>query len=132
MNWFTKNIIAASSAEYKKELLDKDGGCEHVEADINLAYACHRENDSFGTVGSWVCCKACHEQAANADGEKTEVCRDCKTVTKRKDGFFWRWYDFYAAQGDVPIFICDGCRDKPTHQARVRRDNDDRYAEFGD
>jgi hypothetical protein len=131
MNWFTKRIIVSQSDEEKQKQLHHDGGCEHVEADISLAYANHREMDSFGTVGSWVCCKDCHEKAANAEGEETEVCRDCKTPTKRKEGFFWRWYDFYAAQGDEPVFVCNGCKDKPAHVERVRRDDADRAAEAG-
>jgi hypothetical protein len=54
MNWFTKRIIVSQSDEEKQKQLHHDGGCEHVEADISLAYANHREMDSFGTVGSWV------------------------------------------------------------------------------
>lgn len=132
MNWFTKSIIAPNTQEYKQARLNEDGGCDHVQQDINLAHAIHREMDSFGTVGSWVCCQPCHQAAADAEGEESRVCTDCSNVVKKKDGFLWRWYDFYAAQGDVPVFICNGCEGKDKHLNRVRRDNEDRQAEFGD
>jgi hypothetical protein len=132
MNWFTRVSLATSTVETKQEYADQDSVCEHVEGDINLAHAVRREMDSLGSVGTYVCCKACDEQVDEEAGNEQCVCRDCKQPTKLKDGFNWRWYDFYAPQGDEPVFICNGCRDKPTHQARVRQDNDDRYAEFGD
>lgn len=132
MNWFTKSIIAPNDDAYKQARLNEDGGCEHVEKDVNLAHAIHREMDSFGTVGSWVCCQPCHEAAKAKEDEETHVCADCKTPVKKKEGFLWRWYDFYAAQGDEPMFICTPCESKSTHVERVRRDNADRAAEFGD
>jgi hypothetical protein len=132
MNWFTKSIIAASDDKYKQAKLDEDGGCEHVEKEVNLAYAIHRENDSFGVVGSWVCCKPCHEAAAEAEGLETEVCKDCSQPVAKKDGFFWRWYDFYAPQGDEALFICKACSVKPNHLQRVARDKAAREDEYGD
>jgi hypothetical protein len=130
MNWFTQSIIVGSSGAAKKELAEQDSACEHVEKDIDLAYGNHRENDSFGTVGSYVCCKACHEKIMTEKGEEKCSCSDCKQVVKRSEGFRWRWYDFYAPQGDVALFICDACKDKPTHVARVQRDDADRDSEF--
>lgn len=53
-------------------------------------------------------------------------------MVKRKDGAEWRWYDFYAPQGDEAPFICFACRALPKHLARVARDDADRRAEFGD
>lgn len=131
MNWFTRVNIETASVETKQKYADEDGACEHVAADINLAHAVQREMDSFGPVGTYVCCKACDEQAKEKADNETCVCRDCKQTVKRSEGFEWRWYDFYAPQGDEAAFICNNCRDKPTHVERVRRDDADRAAECG-
>lgn len=61
------------------------------------------------------------------DDYETEVCYDCKKPTFKKDGFEWKWYDFYAAQGDEPLFICNQCRKGEVHRHRV--ENDRRNAE---
>lgn len=131
MNWFTRAIVSDKSAAHKQKLLDQDGGCEHVEKDINLAYALRAERDSFGPVSTWLCCKACEEAAEEAEGEVEEVCADCGKTHKAKDGIAWKWYDFYAAQGDEPLQICNECRKAEKHLERVRRDREDYEAEMG-
>jgi len=45
-------------------------------------------------------------------------------------GFNWKWYDFYAAQGDEPLRICYACQKLAKHKTRVRRDREDYNAEF--
>lgn len=132
MNWFTRTNVQGFPAARVQVLLEQDGGCEHVVQDIKLAYVMHRENDSFGPVSSYVCCQACDEAIKAREGEEEHVCHDCKKTVKSKDGSFWKWYDFYAAQGDVPLFICNCCIGLPTHKARVARDKADYEAEFGD
>lgn len=131
MNWFTNNVIAAQSEKYKQDRFDEDGGCEHVEKDINLAYALRRENDSFGPVGSSVLCKACDDKADEEKGNETKVCCDCKQSVKVKDGIHWKWYDFYAPQGDTPLFVCKPCVLKEPHQNRIAQDNAAYNDEFG-
>ncbi|BAQ02689.1 hypothetical protein AVU38_gp161 [Ralstonia phage RSL2] len=131
MNWFTRGIIVGD-VEHKQKLIAEDSACEHVEADVNLATVIRREMDSFGPVSSFVCCKACDEKADEEEGNEECHCADCKLTVKKKDGFEWRWYDFYAAQGDEPLFICNACKELDKHKARVARDDADRRAEFGD
>jgi hypothetical protein len=132
MNWFTHNVIANHTTQQKQELFDADGGCEHVEQDISLAYAVRMERDGFGPVGSCVCCKECDAKADEAEDNEERVCDDCKQTVKQKDGGEWKWYDFYAAQGDTPLFICNCCRKLPKHQHRIAKDSADYNAEFGD
>lgn len=131
MNWFTNRIVTGSTVERKQELLAQDGGCEHVEKDINLAYALRSEKDTFGPVSTWLCCEACDKAATEAEGEVEEVCTDCGKTHKAKDGIAWKWYDFYAAQGDEPLQICNECRKAEKHLDRVARDRADYEAEMG-
>lgn len=131
MNWFTRGVLAGDAA-YKQKQFDQDGGCEHAEKDINLAQVVRREMDSFGPVSSYVCCKACDDKAAEEEDNQEVGCQDCKMVVKKKDTISWRWYDFYAAQGDEAVVICNACRVLPKHLDRVARDDQDRRAEFGD
>jgi hypothetical protein len=131
MNWFTRGLIMGSP-EYRQKLLNEDGGCEHAEADINLAQVLRREMDSFGPVSSYVCCQACDTKALEEEDNEERGCRDCKMVVKKKDGIEWKWYDFYAPQGDEAIFICNACKVLPTHLNRVANDDRNRQEELGD
>lgn len=132
MNWVTSRIVEGQSVAEKQRLLDKDGGCEHVEADVSLGYILYKEQDSFGTVGTSLCCKACADAAKEEEDNEEHTCVDCKQSVKRKDGIFWKWYDFYPAQGDEPLFVGNCCRSKATHQSRVARDKAAYDAEFND
>lgn len=125
MNWFTTSDISGRSVEAKKELAEEDSCCEHVEQDPSVAVACMRENDSFGPVSTYVCCQACLDKAEEAEGEEEVVCDDCQKTVKKKNSYEWKWYDFYAAQGDEPLVICDDCRKAPKHQARIKKDRED-------
>lgn len=131
MNWFTSNIIAQYSVKRKQELIEQDGGCEHVEHNPELAYAVKRENDSFGVVGQYVVCQACDKKVDEEEGQVEHVCGDCKQTFKAKDGIAWKWYDFYAPQGDTPLMICNCCKVLPQHLGRVRQDQRDYDEEFG-
>lgn len=131
MNWFTKEVVEHLSSEAKQKLLDLDGGCGHVQGDITLAYVMHSEKDSFGPVSTHVVCKECNAAAEEEEDNEECTCRDCKQTIKKKDGIEWKCYDFYAPQGDEPLFICNVCRPKQPHQSRVARDRADYEAEFG-
>lgn len=122
MNWNTSSYIAGHSVERKKKLAEEDSCCEHVEADPSTAAYIYRENDSFGPVSSYVCCRACHETSEEEEGEEEVVCYDCKQTVKQKDTVSWKWYDFYAPQGDEPLIICNECRMKEKHLERRRKD----------
>lgn len=132
MNWFTKDIVSASSDEHKQALLNQDGGCEHVEKNVALGHAVHKEMDTFGPVSTFLCCKACHLKAKAEEGQIVLICQDCKNPVKRIGGILWRWYDFNAAQGDKAIFVCASCQGQHNHRVRVSRDAQAYVEEFGE
>lgn len=121
MNWFTRTHISHLSLAQKQSKIEEHGGCDHVEADASLAHVVMFENDSFGREGH-VACKVCEDKADEEEGKEAVVCHDCKQDKEKKDTIEWKWYDFYAAQGDEPLIICDCCRGKEVHQNRVARD----------
>lgn len=131
MNWFTNKVIAGNSTKYKAEKASDDACCEHVEADPSVAFMQHMEQDSFGMVASYVCCEACNQEFEDYEDNIEHTCYDCKSKFKAKDGIAWKWYDFYAPQGDDPLYICNTCRTKPKHLERVRKDRADYEEEFG-
>lgn len=131
MNWFTKSTIGHLPVEKKQALIDQDGGCQHVENDPSLATHVSRENDSFGIVSQYVCCQACFEELKQEEGRKVVTCNDCHGVFEAKDTKQWRWYDFYAAQGDIPLTVCNTCWDKDRHQNRMAKDHQDYIDELG-
>jgi hypothetical protein len=45
-----------------------------------------------------------------------------KKQFKQKDLTTWKWYDFYAAQGDEPLLLCKECRNGERHKKRVAED----------
>lgn len=124
MNWFTKSYVSNNSLERKKQLFEEHGGCEHVEADPSVMAVVAYENDSFGREG-YCLCEACDDLSVEHEDNEEHVCHDCKSCKPLKEGVMWKWYDFYAAQGDEPLFICNECRKKDTHINRVRRDRQD-------
>lgn len=124
MNWFTQNIVIGTPEQRAEKSLKCDDVCEHVEADRTLLYKISRENDPWGSE-SYGMCEACAEAVDKAEGEEEVVCHDCKQIHKKKDTVEWKWYDFYAPQGDEPLIICNECRMKPTHIERRRRDQED-------
>lgn len=65
------------------------------------------------------------------DYEKV-VCSDCKKTFYKKDTIEWKWYDFYPAQGDVPIVVCNDCKGQGKHQHRVATDRANCEAEMGE
>lgn len=131
MNWFTREVVEHLSSKEKKTLLEQDSGCDHVVGNIDLAYTMHSEKDSFGPVSTHVVCKECDKAIDEEEGNQECTCRDCKQTVKKKDGIEWKWYDFYAPQGDEPIFVCKACRSQPPHQNRLAKDRADYEAEFG-
>lgn len=130
MNWFTKEFAGNRTLAGKRDLVDQDGGCEHAESDASTVAWVHYENDTSGIVGSYACCSACHQKADEEEDNELHVCVDCMEEKPLKDGVEWKWYDFYAAQGDTPMFVCDCCRPKEKHQARLAKDRRDYEDEF--
>lgn len=130
MNWFTKSFVANVSLSKKQALAQENDCCEHVENDNSQLAVVSYENDSFGREGYGMC-QACFDKAEEQADEELHTCNDCKSEVPLKKGVMWKWYDFYAAQGDEPLFVCDCCRSLATHQARVKRDQADRDWELG-
>jgi nitrite reductase/ring-hydroxylating ferredoxin subunit len=124
MNWFTKTPAASLSAAAKQKLVDDNDSCEHVQNDPSKFFEVSYENDSFGREG-YCMCEACAILAQEQVQEETYVCADCKTEFPLKSGILWKWYAFYAAQGDEALPVCNACRPLPSHRARVRQDQDD-------
>ena len=104
--------------------------CEHILAGAPC-FCEYVESDSFGTVGEAPVCKECYDIAEAESQSELHTCIDCKTIVPRSEGIFWRWYDFYAAQGDEAAFVCHECRKKPQHIRRVEKDQAAREEELG-
>jgi len=88
------------------------------------------EDDSFGPVGRFVMCEPCYKAKHDEDEEMT-FCHDCKKTEKAKETIKWRWYDFYAEQGDEALVICRECWKAPRHQDRMANDRAERDEEDG-
>lgn len=123
MNWFTQGSTT--------KVGERDDVCEHIEQDSALAAFYSQENDSFGIVGRYVMCRECRDEHHKALEEELVCCRDCGSYKPAKETRQWRWYDFYAPQGDEALTICDGCWKEPKHTQRMAKDERDRAWELG-
>lgn len=110
---------------------DEFDHCEHVVVG-GKAFRAVYESDCCGPVGVYACCKECSEALDKQEDEELVTCDDCGQEFQRKDTHEWKPYDFYAPQGDEPMVICNTCRTAEKHLARVRKDEADYQAEFGD
>ena len=124
MNWFTQGPTT--------KVGEFDDVCEHVEQDERLAAFYSQENDSFGIVGRYVMCSQCRDAHRKALEEELVVCSDCGKQKPAKETRQWRWYDFYAPQGDEPMTICDTCWKQPKHIERMANDARDYARELGE
>lgn len=114
MNWFTKG--------YGIETTDMMDMCVHLK-EGDKAHVVHTEKDSFGIVGKMALCEQCNNERIEQEQEETEICYDCGQSKPNKEMNEWRWYDFYAPQGDEPLNICNECWDKDKHKKRIEKDN---------
>jgi len=121
MNWMSTK---SSPSEVSRWLADdRSDRCDHVEESPQLAYAVLCEDDSFGPVNRYVVCEQCYRDCLDEEDAREVVCRDCKKVLPMGECFEWKWYDFYAPQGDEPLIICLECEKLPRHKQRVAEDN---------
>lgn len=130
MNWFTKENVANLSSQEKKNRLAQWGGCEHVTDNPDLLYTISYENDSMGREG-YCLCEDCWDKLQEEEEEEVVTCYDCKKPVKVRDSIQWRWYDFYAPQGDEPIIVCNECKVLQKHIDRCEKDRRDYESEFG-
>ena len=101
-----------------------DEACEHVEAGEPVA-AVLCEDDSFGPVARFGVCAACLRRHNEEEAERLVTCYDCGQAKPAREVRMWKWYDFYAAQGDKPLPVCRECLKGPAHRARVAQDRED-------
>ena len=122
--------VLSTSYHISKAALDEADLCEHLQQEATAqAYAIFKEDDSFGPVGRIAVCKVCYDKSIQEHNEQTTCCNDCKQMKKNSEMREWRWYDFYAPQGDEPLEICTDCWKEPKHQERMRKDNQARKEE---
>lgn len=122
MNWFVHKVNDTVREEYDH--------CEHLSVG-DIAPHVVGEQDSFGPVERYAMCHACYEEHQKEVDEELEYCRDCGQQKPMKDMIEWRWYDFYAPQGDEPRIVCNACTKLPKHQQRVERDKRNREYDLG-
>lgn len=123
MNWFVHSYPSVL------KVID-DSACEHVEADMSKCSVVVTEMDSFGKVGEVALCADCMKKCDEEEGKEEVYCGDCKQTVLKSASREWRWYDFYAPQGDEPLIICKECLIKPKHIMRVKQDAFDREEEM--
>lgn len=121
-----------STTTFSDEVMSGTDFCDHVTAeDLSKGVGYFYERDSFGLVFSEICCQECKDKAKAKEAEVIVQCGDCKQSFPRKLTTEWRWYDFYAAQGDIPSIVCNTCWTAETHQQRMARDARDYNEEMG-
>lgn len=121
-----------ATTSFSEDVLCGTDFCSHCSADdLTKAVGYFYEKDSFGFVFAEIVCEGCRDEGLKNEGEEKVCCHDCKGAFPKKETCEWRWYDFYAPQGDEPLVICNNCWGAPKHQARVAKDNADYTAEFG-
>jgi len=132
MNWFTASFVTGATPEKKAVLAAENDCCDHVSENPLVMFAVWRENDSFGSEG-YCLCEDCYEAQQNQIEEEVHTCNDCNgDFTLASGGILWKWYDFYAAQGDEELPVCGECRKKNAHLTRLARDRRDREQDWGE
>ena len=127
MNWYVHKVIG----EVKQSDIDRalDGHCEHVTVGMKVHLV--GEQDSFGPVTRFLYCVECYNKAKEEEEEELVFCDDCGKEVPKKNTIEWKWYDFYAPQGDEPLTICNDCKAGEKHKKRVEDDKSKRDLEYG-
>lgn len=122
MNWVINGVNSTITEEWDM--------CDHLSVGMVAPYWLG-EQDSFGPVVRYGMCKECNIEHQKVSAEETEHCTDCGNEFKVSEGITWRWYDFYAPQGDEPLHICNECTKAEKHKNRIDRDIRNMESEFG-
>ena len=126
MNWYVHKVIG----EVKQSDIDRalDGHCDHVKVGTKAHLV--GEQDSFGPVTRFLYCTECYNKAKEEEGNEPVFCDDCGKEVPKKNTFEWRWYGFYAPQGDEPLIICKDCKGGEKHKKRVEADESERALDY--
>lgn len=117
---------------FSDEVLKGADFCKHVSLKkLNKGVGFFFERDSFGYVFVEIVCEKCRDQGLEEIANSRVLCGDCGMEHPRKETKQWRWYDFYAPQGDEPRIICNTCWELPKHVNRMANDKLDYEHEFG-
>lgn len=126
------NECGYSNSKNYLQHLDAADYCDHVtKEDLSKAVGYIYERDSFGYVFMEIVCEECRAKRQEQADDAMVCCHDCKKEHPRKVTTAWKWYDFYAPQGDEPYEICEDCWKEPKHQTRLANDKANYDAEFG-
>lgn len=107
---------------YKNVIVkEEDDTCGHLKVG-ERAFNTVVESDTLApSTESYHECEACY----NSRMVELTNCPCCSRQIEVGDLREWRWYGFYAPQGDEPITLCVKCWDEPTHQRRIQRSRED-------
>lgn len=106
--------------------------CKHVQKQgLSVGVGYFYEKDSCGYVFVEIVCKRCKDKTQKKIDESLVCCDDCGSEKPSKVVRAWKWYDFYAPQGDEPRMVCTDCWELPPHQLRMKKDDDDYRFEHG-
>lgn len=121
-----------ATTNFTKEDKECSDYCPHVShKKLKHAVGYFYERDSCGPVAQYIVCESCRVKCQEQEDNQEVVCHDCKQTVLVKNSIEWKWYDFYAPQGDEPIIICNDCRKLQKHIDRVAKDTRDYNEEFG-
>lgn len=117
---------------FSSEVINGADFCKHVnkKSAATKGAGFFYERDSFGYVFVEIVCGTCREKGLREIAESMVVCADCGKEHPQKETRQWRWYDFYAPQGDEPRIVCNTCWALPQHVDRMARDKADYDNEF--
>ena len=108
-------------------ILEGTDFCPHVCAeDTSKGVGYFFERDSFGYVFTEIVCEECRVAQQKQIDESPCTCDDCKRSFPSKEVWAYKWYDFYAPQGDEPIMVCTECRGAQKHLDRLESDRRNR------
>ena len=124
---FVIEVSRADDFDRQRKLAQNTNGYYHDSAltVLELKERLNREKDQRDIVllkayiqkGQEFC-----EKSLVVEVDESHTCADCEKSVPLKDGVLWKWYNFCAPRGDVPLFLCSECRKLEKHRERLARD----------